>query len=368
MILPNERIANLSPPQAGEVRRIGRVTRLGHNERTVPLPDGLVSEILSAIPPEELTAIPELGWLYEKMSISLGVARDCMLLCHGADQGINSVFQAYVGDTDEVIYTSPTYHRYSHFCKIYGGRAIELGYDKNFHTDLDALMANIHDQTKLVILVNPNSLSGSSVNLKDLNDVVARAEKHDALVLIDEVYCEYSGVTALPLLDSYDNLVIARSFSKAFGVAGARVGTMVGAPEVIRQLSKLKPRSEISAVSARIVGYLIDHPQTTRDYVASVKDSRIRLAAELERLGFGTAPSESVSLLVRLPDGLERSRLAADLWTAGYEIGARLPAPYDRYVRVTVGPWEQMAEFVRVFSSLARRGPENTHPAPTRRG
>ncbi|WP_406205522.1 histidinol-phosphate aminotransferase family protein [Kitasatospora sp. NBC_01560] len=358
MIEPNRNVADFRPPRTAAANRVGNIVRLGHNERTAPLPDSVVEEMLSGITPEELTALPELEGVYQKVGAHLGVDRDAVLLCHGADQGINSLFQAYIGPGDEVVYVSPTYHRYSQFCRLYGATAVEIGYDAAFGADLPSLTSSIRAATKLVVLVNPNSLSGASLDLDQITTVVEQAQRHGALVLVDEVYFHYCGVSALPLLDTYDNLVVARSFSKAFGVAGVRVGVMVGAPEVIEQLWKLKPRHEISSVSARIVAYLLDHPEIMETYVASVRAARVRFEAELSQRGFDTVGGESASLLVRLPTGLERAALAADLWKAGYEVSAGLPVPYERYLRITVGPWEQMAPFVEVFTSVVRSAQE----------
>jgi histidinol-phosphate aminotransferase len=186
-----------------------------------------------------------------------------------------------------------------------------------------------------------------------------RARRHDALLLVDEVYHHFCDVTALPLLAELDNLVVARSFSKAFGIAGARVGALAAEPGVIQQLYKLKPRHEISALSARIAEYLLDRPEVMEDYVTAVCESRDRLGPALTRLGFAVIPSEGPCLMARVPEGIDRDDLVALLWDAGIEVGGGLEAPHQRYVRVGVGPWSQMEGFLASLAAVivAMRAP-----------
>jgi histidinol-phosphate aminotransferase len=332
--------------------RVGKVVRLGHNERVTPLPEDLVRRIFAGIGSEELTALPELEPLYSKLSSYVDVDRDCLLVCHGADGGIAQVYEAYVIPGDKVLRPQPTYHRYAELASIRGAEDAEVPFDRDFRVDVTALLERIDDATKLVVLVNPDSPTGSALSEGEVDDVAERARRHNALLLVDEVYHHFCDVTAVPLARQRDNVVVARSFSKAFGIAGVRVGFLVAARELIGQLRKVKPRHEISSVAARIAEGLLDHIEVMEEYVASVKAARPRLAAALLALGFEMVSTESAGAMVRLPDGLDRGRLAVALLENGYEISAGLPAPYERYIRVTIGPWHVMEGFVETLAAV----------------
>jgi histidinol-phosphate aminotransferase len=352
VILPNAHIRGFEPVPRTPAGRVGRIVRLGHNERTVPLAGETVHAMLARISPEDLTALPELGPLYQKVAGFLGVDMDAVIVTHGADTGINSVFHAYVGTGDEVILPALTYHRYLEFCCIYGATPVTIGFSEETRLDFDAMMSSIRDGTKLVVIVNPSSSTGSRLELAQISAAAACARSHGALVLVDEVYHHYCPVTAIPLLPEYDNIVVVRSFSKAFGLAGTRVGMLIGSSEVVHQLRKLKQRHEISIVSARIAEYMLDHPEIMEGYVATVRGSQAKLVAELARHGLRTISGETPSVLLQLPGTRDREDVAARLWEAGYEVAAGMPAPFERYLRVTVGPWNQMEGFVRALTQI----------------
>jgi histidinol-phosphate aminotransferase len=346
--------------------RVGAVVRLGHNERTIPLPDGVVREIFSQISAEELTALPELGRLAAKIAKFIGVDSGQIVLCHGADAGIASVFDAYIDPGDEIVRPAITYHRYAELAELHGAVEVCVGLDANVHLDREHLMSSVHSGTRLVIVVNPDSPTGSVLSIAQLTALVERARRHDALVLVDEAYHHFCDVTALPLLKRYHNVVIARSFSKAFGIAGVRVGYLVANPAVAAQLRKVKLRHEVSAVSARVAEYLLEHREIMEDYVASVVASREPLAAALSEFGFHMVPTASAGALVRVPDDINATSLAAATLAHGYEIAGGLPSPLHRYIRVTLGPWNQMLGFLSALrASTASLQTPSAQTTPT---
>jgi histidinol-phosphate aminotransferase len=345
VIDPNPKVARFDPALRRERPRIGRVHRLGHGERTVPLPDDVVRAALASIAPEELTAIPELERFYGRLVEYLGVQRDCVLACAGADAGIAMLFQAYARPGDTVIRPEPTYHRYAELASLYETRQIVIGYDEQLRPDLDALRAAISSAARLVIVVNPCNPTGSRIELAEIAELAERCQRNDALLLVDEAYFHFCDVTAVPLIDEFDNLVVARSFSKAFGLAGVRVGAIAGSRGVIAQLAKLKPRHEISAVSARIAEALLDRPDVVEAYVEQSRIAQQRLAVRLSPHGFTVIPGESSSVMVRLPDGLDARELAARLLQSNFEIASGFPEPLHSYMRVAVGPPDQAELF-----------------------
>jgi histidinol-phosphate aminotransferase len=355
MIRPKTHLTRYLNGPREEPPRVGKVVRLGRNEWTVPYPEAAVRDMLARITGDDLVAIPELEPFYARVGDYLDVERSRLLLCPGSDAGIKSVFEAYVESGDEVVFPQPTYHRYDDLCGLYGASRRPIAYAADLSFDVDELVGSISPATRLVVVVNPNNPTGTVLGIDELLRVLRRARECEALVLVDEAYHHFCSVTALPLLDVFDNLVVTRSFSKAFGMASARIGVLVADPAIIGELWKVKPRHEISGVAARIGEYVLDHPEIMREHVDQVNRSKSLMADALAPMGYRVMPSEAASVLIRLPDGADRAELVSQLMErGGYEVGAWLHEPLDRYIRVAVGPWEQMEGFVAAVRACSR--------------
>jgi histidinol-phosphate aminotransferase len=323
--------------------------RLGHNERTARFPDDFFAAMVGSITQEDVLAIPDLTSLYTKLSGYLRVTQDQLLLSPGADASLDWIFHAYVEAGDRVVHVTPTYHRYAEFCRLYGAEPSAIQCDERLEYDLEGLIDAIGVDTRLVIIVNPHSPTGRVLAFDAIETVIARAAAVGAMVVVDEVYHPFGEVSCVSAAVQLPNVVVVRSFSKAFGAAGLRVGYAVASSEVIRQLAKVRIRHEVSAVSARMAEYLLDHPRVMEDYVAEVAAARDRLGDLLAGSGYVVEPSQSSAVMIRIPDSIERSRVEQELLLRRIEVSAGLQAPYERYLRVTVGPWNQMVIFAEAL-------------------
>jgi len=358
MVEPKKHVGRFNEIHRQAEARVGKVMRLGRNEWTIPFPEDHLRAMLATISGEDMVAVPELQPLYAKLSAFLDVPRDYLLLCTGSDSGIKLVFEAYVDEGDEVISIDPTYHRYKRFCELYDARRVAISYDADVFLDVERIVQSIKPRTKLVLIINPNNPTGSVMRLDELRRIVERARANDALVLVDEAYHYYSSVTVLPWIDQFDNLIVLRSFSKSFGVAGASIGLVATGPTVMKHLEKLRSYPEITGVSAKIGEYLLDHPEIMQEHVDMVSASKQRLATALQLLGFRLVPGGSLASMIRLPDGVDRSEFVNYCMSKGHiEIGSYLKPPLERYIRVAIGPWEQMQALVEIcelYSSVGR--------------
>ena len=220
MVQPGKLVAALPDPTGRPLARDAGVLRLGHNERTTQFPEDFFAAMLRTITPADVLAIPDLTVLYGKLSRHLSVTPDQVLLSPGADAALDWIFHAYLEAGDAVLHVTPTYHRYPQLCRLYGARSTTLCCDDELGYDVDDVIRAVGVGTKLVILVNPHSPSGQLLPLPAIDTVVSRAADVGALVVVDEVYHPFGEVTCLPAATRLPNLVVVRSFSKAFGAAG----------------------------------------------------------------------------------------------------------------------------------------------------
>ncbi|MBF0386279.1 MAG: histidinol-phosphate aminotransferase family protein [Candidatus Omnitrophica bacterium] len=352
MIQPKRLLLNISRAPSNTENRLGKVMRLDHNERTTPLPQAVLDAVWKTVSPEEVVAYPALESLYRKLAASLGVPRECLLLTYGSDTGIRMVFDTYLNEGDEVVMLDPGYGMFPVYTDMFGGKRVFVKYDADFSLPVTRIIEKINDNTKLVILANPNH-TGTAMADGDILKVIQVAATHNALVLVDEAYHYFYEKTMIGQLPAYDNLIIVRTMSKAFGIAPLRVGYLVSQSANINNLIKVKLTYDVTTLSAKFAEYLIDHPSIGLEYVRDVNEGKAYLADEFKKLGAKVFPSVTNFVFVRLPEGSDAVKLvraleARDIWIKGPFKGV----PVDGYIRITVGPRAQMAIFMEHVKEL----------------
>jgi len=284
MIEPRSLLKNVSRALTNTENRIGKGMRLDHNERTTPLPEKIVQEVWKTISPEELVAYPALEGLYRKLAKSLGVPREMLLLTSGSDTGIRMVFDTYVNPGDEVISLNPSYGMFAVYGDMFGAKKNFLEYNIDFSLPANRITDKINSKTKLVILADPNH-TGTAMLQQDIISVIEKAAKVGALVLVDEAYHYFYEKTMMGFISRFDNLIIARSLSKAFGIAALRVGYLVSREGNIQNLYKVKLTHDITSVSAKFTEYFLDYPAIAKEYVKDVNEGKEYLTREFSRIG-----------------------------------------------------------------------------------
>lgn len=343
----------ISPPRAGKVIRLGR------NERTIPFAPDVVREMFSRISGEDLVAYPESEPLYTQLSTWLSVPRDRLLIFNGSDAAIKALFEVYIGEGDEVLSLFPAYHGYTLYSRMYGATLHLVKYDAHLKFDQDKFLACIMPTTRLVIVANPDAV-GDPIEPDYLQCILQKAASVGAVVLVDEAYYHFGEYTVASQTDHFGNLVVTRSFSKAFGIAGVRLGFLIAHPRMIQELSKVRLNYEISAITVKIGQFLLERSDLMQEYVESVKQSRAKFAECMRQLGLLTHASTANFVMVRLPEHLDVAGFVAHCMAqASIELNGRFDAPLEQYIRVTIGPWTQMQRLVDLTHAYLR-----DHPVP----
>lgn len=352
MIEPKKNIKNLFRTPPDFIKRVGKIERLDRNERTTPFPGQHLENILNNISPEEVVAYPELEMLYRKLSAWLKIGRDQILLTSGSDTGVRAVYEVYVDEADEVITFPPTYGMYPVYCEMFGGVKKEVLYNEDFSLPLERILDAINERTKLITIANPNH-TGTAIAESELARILKVARDKNALVLIDEAYHHFYEGTMLPYIDTFDNLVIVRTFSKAFGIAPLRVGCLISNKDIIAQLYKVKLTHEITSISAKFVEYLLDHQEIMEEHVRDVKEGIKFLSKEFTLLGITTLPTCTNFMFVKLPEEIDGNMMVGLLKEKGFYVnGPFSTLPINGLIRITVGPVGQMRRFISVFKKV----------------
>ncbi len=326
---------------------------LDRNERVSPFPAELMLELMKQISADDLIRYPIIEPFYHKLAAWLEIERDWLLLTYGSDGAIRSIFEVYVNPGDRLVMPRPTYAMYNVYVSLFGAEACHLPYDRNLQLKVEQVCEAITPQTRLVILPNPNAPTGTVFSVAEVEQVLQQAAAVEALVLVDEAYYYFHDQTMLRYVNQYPNLLITRTFSKAAGLAGLRIGYIVGQPHLIQYLMRVKPTYEINGIALRLAEYMIEHEAFLWQNAQETKAGQAFLRNRFETKGIQTFTCPTNFMLIRLPVEVNRIELVNHLMAEKYLVKGDFSDPcLADCIRITTGPVEVMANFWKVFESI----------------
>jgi histidinol-phosphate aminotransferase len=252
----------------------------------------LLRSLVARLPADLLVRYPDLGPLYRKLAGHLGIEPDRLLLAAGSDGAIRTVFETFVAPGDRVVIPAPTFAMYAVYARAFGAELVPIAYergDQGPHLPIGRVFAEIAERRpRLVCLPNPDSPTGTVTPPTQLVELVSAACETGTVMLIDEAYFPFYAESALPLVETFPNLVVTRTFGKAWALAGARVGFAVACQEMTAWLHKMRPMYEIGAVSAALTEMMLDHAEDVEQSVARLLAGKRHFLDEMTSLGFKT--------------------------------------------------------------------------------
>lgn len=272
------------------------------NTRVDPWPEPLARDIRDALDLQGMNRYPDLERLENRLANWLGIAPARILLSSGVDGVIKSTLGLCTKPGGRVVFLGPTYFMYYIYCKLFDLDAREVTTDPaTFGIDVKDVLGAIDDGTDVVCIPNPHMPIENVFGVAEIEAIVRRAGDVNAVVLVDEAYFMFGAPTCVPLIERYDNLVVARSFSKALGAPGLRLGFAMGQAETIEYLRSERHAYEVNGLAAQVAEILLDHLPAVMAYVDDVQRTRSWLTDEVGRLGFDVHGSQSNSILIRTP-------------------------------------------------------------------
>jgi histidinol-phosphate aminotransferase len=289
------RIPAYHPPLAG---REG--LRLDFNENTVGC-SPRVLEQLKKISADDLARYPERENAEERVAQFLGVSPSELLLTNGVDEAIHLLCQTYLDPSDEALIVVPTYSMYRIYMLAAGAEVIQVAVGANFQFPIDQLIGSISPRTRLIAIANPNNPTGSVASRDALLRIARNAPS--AAVLIDEAYFEFYGQTMLDGRKQAPNLFIGRTFSKAYGLAGLRIGVLIGDADQMRAVRLACSPYNVNAIALACLPEALSDQEYVEQYVSEVSQARKSLENALDSLGIPFWPSHANFVLARVsPD------------------------------------------------------------------
>ncbi|AXX16228.1 MULTISPECIES: pyridoxal phosphate-dependent aminotransferase [Leptospira] len=263
---------------------------LDKNENLDPQLAKITSSILSELNPLTLSTYPECGELYRKLAKWTNTSPQSLILTPGSDGAIRLTFEAFMNEGDSFIHTSPTFAMYSIYSKMFGAKAYPLFYEKGEEGPVltfEKILEHIERiKPKLFSIPNPDSPTGTVLSLKTLRELIEFCKKLNIVILVDEAYHPFHEDTCVEFTKEFKNLIVARTFAKAWGLAGLRIGYAVGHPEIIKFYHKLRPMYEVSTISVAFMERMMDYSGEMYTSVKRLNEGKSYFRDAMKSLGF----------------------------------------------------------------------------------
>jgi len=272
--------------------------------------------------------------LRKDLSKYLGVGEDCFVVANGGDEAFDIISKAFLDAGSEVVISSPSYSMFRIVSELMGAKVVYVRRREGFADDVDGLLKAVNNRTRLIFLCNPNNPTGNAVERSDLLRILNEC---DVGVVVDEAYQEYGGESFVKLTEKYSNLMVVRTFSKAFGLAGARLGYIVACEETTTLLNKVRPPNSVDVITLKLAEFALEDVEWVRLKVRETLAERDRLISEISKLrGVKVYPSVANFFLIELVER-DRDEVYTEMLKRGFVL-RRLDDPaLRRCLRISVG-------------------------------
>ncbi|HUI84328.1 MAG TPA: histidinol-phosphate transaminase [Candidatus Binatia bacterium] len=346
MLSARKAVQNLQEYHPPLGRRDG--LRLDFNENTEGCSPRVLQR-LREITAEDLARYPERESVENLVAQHLSLTPEQVLLTNGVDEAVHLLCEAYLEAEDEAIVVTPTFSMYEIYAGATGARPVRVPCDGEFRFPLAGILDAITPATRVIATASPNNPTGTVASREELLRVAHAAP--DAALLVDEAYFEFHGTTLLGDIGATRNLFVARTFSKAYGMAGLRIGILAGPGEQMAAVRRVASPYNVNGIALALLPAALTDGGYIRDYVSQVIDGRRRLACEMRVLGIHAWPSQANFLLLRI--GERHREFVALMRQRGILVRDRSSDPGCRgCVRVTVGTGPQTERLIAALKEV----------------
>ena len=294
--------------------------------------------------------------LNEVLSLKLGIKQEQLLFGAGSDQIVEMIAQAYINPGDESIMPFPSFPRYETVTRIMDGNPIEIKLNSEYRLDLSAYTDSVTERTRVIWICNPNNPTGTIITSDEQRSFLEKVPS-SILVVLDEAYYEYAKGEDYPesikLLDEYPNIIILRTFSKAFGLAGLRVGYAISSPQIISSLNKVRAPFNVNTAAQVAALAAINDDEFLDLSVETNHLGKHYLYEAFDDLGLPYIPTHANFVMVNL--NLNSQEIFDALLREGIIVRPGVPFMMPGWIRLTIGTPEENNSFIRALKKILKR-------------
>ena len=337
-IVPRARRAVLAMPEYHPPLAGRDALRLDFNENTLAASPKVIAR-LRQVTAEGLTKYPEREGVERIAAAHFGLQETQVLLTNGVDEAIHLVCAAFLEEDDEAMVSTPTFFMYevsagmmtAHVKKVQADASLEFPYER--------FLAAITPRTKLIMVASPNNPTGAVVSREQLLAICAAAPQ--AVVMVDEAYYHFFGESVMADVGKVPNLMVARTFSKAYGLANLRIGMLAGSAELMKYVRKVSSPYNVNGVALDCLPVALADDAYVAWYASQVRAGLMRMMDGLRALGVEFFPSHANFVLMKI--GTKHAELVKAMRARGVLLRDRSTDPgCDGYVRITIGVEEHV--------------------------
>ncbi len=329
---------------------------LNRNERTIPFDPQTKKLLLERLSKINLNLYPDMEKIYQKLAQWLNLSAEEIFITEGVSGAVKALLETIPDQKNNIVFPFPTFALYPVYCDMFQLEHRKIGYINDYQLDVAGLLKAIDQETAIVFLPNPNVPIEGTLGLEQVEKIAKHCAEQNALLVLDEVYYPYGGPTAIEFIKKYDNVLVMRSFSKAFGLAGIRVGYLAGNKKIIDYISKMRTGYETNSVSAEIAAFFIDNFSVVENYIKQVKEGLAYLKAQFDELGLEyNGGNASNFIYLNLKSKSLTQKIVQELKEKDILVRGPWPTPFDQGFSISAGPKEQMVKLIEEFKVLWRK-------------
>lgn len=334
--------------------------RLDLNENPGILPQAFVDRVLDSISPQMITQYPETLHFSEVLANYLGTDISHLCLVNGSAEGIRYIIQAFTSENGRIVGVVPSYFMFQVYSEMYGRNFVKVPYDNDLTMNVDHIIAELTNDTQLLILLNPNNPMGNVYSDSEFERVMAAAREKQITVLVDEAYHYFYPKTFIKYALNEEHVFITRTFSKLFSLAGCRLGYVVGWPDGIKMVQKMCTPHNTNAFAMLFAEAILETPGMLDSMIANFKEGRQFLIDSLDANGYEHVGSAGNFLFIK-PKYAEAERIVANLKKEKKILIKAYPnvGRFGNCLRVSIGEKKLMQVFLDALLAVDKKIEEN---------
>lgn len=324
--------------------------RLDMNENPVGLPRAFFKNVIKDITEKDLAMYTETVDLITELAVSLNCSKENICLTNGSDDAIRLVLNIFGKPNTNIVSVSPSFEMYSVYSNMVGLIPKRVEYNENFELNIKDLINAIDENTSIVTLLNPNSPIGRAWEEEEVINVIEKAKKCNAVVIIDEAYHYFYEKTFLNLFEKYDNVIILRTFSKLHSIAGCRIGYVVSNNKIIDYIRRGSSSYPVNFFAVKFAEEILRNKSITEELMSIEKEGREFLLNTLKENKYRYYYSGGNYVLIK--SNKKPKKVFEELKKRKILIKTYESDLLSSWVRITTGDIESMKRFWKEFKDV----------------
>ena len=324
--------------------------RLDLNENPTGLPIDFIKNVLNDVDQEFISKYPETEEFQKKLADFINVNPNQICLTNGSAEAIRHIFEVYSRPNGKIVSVAPSYAMYEVYANMYGRKHVGVPYDDNFTISIDKIIEAIDDETDIVVIVNPNNPVGDVYTEEEAERIIKAAQAHEATVLIDEAYFYFYPNSFVSFVEKYDHVLLTRTFSKLFSLAGCRLGYCVGKAEDIALVQKMCTPHNVNAFGIKFAQTIMETEGMIDKLVAMQLEGKKYLVDTLREEGYNVNALEGNFVFIETKTNA--AEVTKKLKENKVLVKHYANSSYDKYIRVSIGTKDVMDRFIKILTEL----------------